>query len=291
MDVKAAGLLGVLSEGGGLIAGILILYFFQIKSGKKMGMLYGSTSGLMLAMICFDILPEALDKGRMDLVFCGIIIGTLLGVLLDDIVPNLEAKCEKHFSQTVGKTGLILALGIAVHNIPEGFALGAMGHTSDIVPNLEAKCEKHFSQTVGKTGLILALGIAVHNIPEGFALGAMGHTSEASIERFTLILALHSIPEGMAMAIPFKKSGTPMGVLMGIGIFLGGMMGLGAILGYILSGIHENLMSTGLGLAAGIILYIVCGELIPESRKIWNGRWTTILTIIGFMGGILLLYH
>ncbi len=244
MDVKAAGLLGVLSEGGGLIAGILILYFFQIKSGKKMGMLYGATSGLMLAMICFDILPEALDKGRMDLVFCGIIIGTLLGVLLDDIVPNLEAKCEKHFSQTVGKTGLILALGIAVHNIPEGFALGAMGHTS-----------------------------------------------EASIERFTLILALHSIPEGMAMAIPFKKSGTPMGVLMGIGIFLGGMMGLGAILGYILSGIHENLMSTGLGLAAGIILYIVCGELIPESRKIWNGRWTTILTIIGFMGGILLLYH
>lgn len=244
MDVRTAGLLGVVSEGGGLIAGILILYFFQIKSGKKMGMLYGATSGLMLAMICFDILPEALDKGRMDLVFCGIIIGTLLGILLDEIVPKLEVECEKRFSQAIGKAGLILAIGIAIHNIPEGFALGAMGHTS-----------------------------------------------EESIGRFTLILALHSIPEGIAMAIPFKKSKTPIGVLIGMGIFLGGMMGLGAILGYILSGIHENLISTGLGLAAGIILYIVCGELIPESRKIWNGRWTTITTIIGFMGGILLLYH
>lgn len=244
MDVGRAGLLGLLSEGGGLITGILILYLFQIKSGKKMGMLYGATSGLMLAMICFDILPEALDKGRMDLVFCGIIIGTLLGILLDDMVPRLESEFEKYFAQAIGKTGLILALGIAIHNIPEGFALGTMGHTS-----------------------------------------------VESIGRFTLILALHSIPEGIAMAIPFKKSGTPMGVLIIMGIFLGCMMGLGAVLGYTLSGIHENLISTGLGLAAGIILYIVCGELIPESRKIWNGRWTTIATIIGLMGGILLLYH
>ena len=243
MSVGTAGLLGLISEGGGLIIGILILYFFKIKSGKKMGMLYGATSGLMLAMICFDILPEALDMGRIDLVFCGIIIGTLLGILLDDMVPILEKTCERHFAHAVGKTGLILAVGIAIHNIPEGFALGAMGHTS-----------------------------------------------VDSIGRFTLILALHSVPEGIAMAIPFRKSGTPLGVLIAIGLFLGCMMGAGAILGYTLSGMHENLISTGLGLAAGIILYIVCGELIPESRKIWNGRWTTIAIITGLMAGILLLY-
>jgi ZIP family zinc transporter len=44
-----------------------------------------------------------------------------------------------------------------------------------------------------------------------------------------------------------------------------------------------------LGLAAGIILYIVCNELIPESRKIWNGRMTTVATIIGVVAGLLLL--
>lgn len=244
MNIGIIGLLGLLAESGGLITGFFILYFFQIKSGKAMGMLYGATSGLMLAMICFDILPEALDKGRMDLVFCGIIIGTLLGILLDDLVPTIEKQCERYFSQHIGKTGLIL-----------GF------------------------------------GIALHNVPEGFALGALGHASIESVSRFLIVLALHSIPEGIALGIPFKKAGTSFVVLALMGLFLGSMMGIGAILGYALSSMHDNLISTGLGLAAGIILYIVCGELIPESRKIWNGRLTTLATIMGLMGGILLLHH
>lgn len=244
MDIVTMALLGFVSEAGGLITGFCILYFFRIKSGKEMGMLYGATSGLMLAMICFDILPEALDKGRVDLVFCGIVIGTLLGLALDDVVPTIERKCKRLLERSIEKTGLILTIGIALHNIPEGFALGALGHTS-----------------------------------------------VDSIGRLAIILALHSIPEGIAMAIPFKKAGTSINVLLGIGLMLGGMMGIGSALGFALSGIDEKLISIGLGLAAGIILYIVCGELMPESRKIWNGRWTTVATIIGLMGGILLLYH
>ncbi len=244
MEIVNAGLTGLMAEGSGLCIGIIVLYFFKIKNGRNMGMLYGATSGLMLAMICFDVLPEALEKGRMDLVFCGIIIGTLLGIVLDDLVEGLEKKCEQ-------------------------FHL----------------------KNIGRTGLILALGIAIHNIPEGFALGTMAHASAESISRFAIILALHSIPEGIAMAIPFKKAGTPLSILVSMAIFLGVMMGIGAMLGYTLSGLSQNLVSTGLGVAGGIILYIVCGELIPESRKIWNGRWTTIATILGLMGGILLLKY
>lgn len=242
MDGIRAGLLGFFVEGVGLSVGVIALYMLRIKNGKTMGMLYGATSGLMLAMICFDVLPEALDKGRMDLVFIGIIIGTLLGILLDDLVQSIESQCVR-------------------------FRL----------------------QNVGRTGLILALGIAIHNVPEGFALGAMAHASLDSISRFAIILALHSMPEGIAMAIPFKKTHTPFLFLIGLCIYLGMMMGIGTVLGYTLSGLSENLISTGLGIAGGIILYIVCGELIPESRKIWNGRWTTVATISGLMGGMILL--
>lgn len=243
MDFMNAGLMGFISEGFGLLTGILCLYGLKIKDGKVMGMLYGGTSGLMLAMICFDVLPEALNKGRMDLVFCGMMIGMLMGIWLDDFVEHLEKKNSKMNSK------------------------------------------------VDRTGIILALGIAIHNLPEGFALGTLAHTDMESIRRFTLILALHSIPEGIALAIPFKKARTPLMVLVMMAMSLGTMMGIGALLGYLLSGLNAKLISIGLGIAGGIILYIVCGELIPESRKIWNGRWTTISTIMGIMVGILLLEH
>ena len=144
-------------------------------------------------------------------------------------------------------------------------------------------------KNIEKTGLILAMGIAIHNVPEGFALGAMAAANEDNIIQFTIILALHSIPEGIAMAIPFIKSKTPLSFLLMLGVGLGGMMGIGGMIGYHFSGLHENMITTGLGVAAGIILYIVCGELIPQSRKIWNGRLTTLATIFGLMFGMLLL--
>ncbi len=238
------GLLGFLAESLGLIVGFIVLYLFNIKSGKKMGALYGATSGLMLAMICFDIIPEALDKGRQGLVFVGIIIGALLGILLDESADKIED------------------------------ALNAKFRTS-----------------INKAGLILVLGIAFHNFPEGFAFGTLGHTSAAEITSLALILGLHSIPEGIAMAIPFKKDSTPLNKLTPIGILMGIIMGCGATAGYYLSGLNDNLICTGLGLAAGLIMYIVCQELMPESRKIWNGRVTSISTILGLMFGILLLCH
>lgn len=243
MEILKVGGLGLLAEGSGLSLGIIMLYLFHIKNKRLMGMLFGGTSGLMLAMICFDVLPEGLDKGRMDLVFVGIIIGALLGLLLDDLVPSIQQR------------------------------LGAR------------------SSDVGKMGLILVLGLAFHNFPEGFALGAMAQASMATISQFAIILALHSIPEGIALAIPFKQGGTRLRFMLLMSTSLGLVMGAGAICGYLLSGINEGLVATGLGVASGLILYIISEELLPESKKIWNGRMTSIAMIVGLMLGIILLAH
>lgn len=242
MELMRVGVLGLLAEGGGLSLGVLLLYLFRIKNERLIGMLFGGTSGLMLAMICFDVLPEALDRGRIDLVFMGIIIGVLFGTLLDDFVPEIQKR------------------------------LGRKG------------------SSLSKMGLILAIGIALHNLPEGFALGTISNVDSESIIHFTLILALHSVPEGIALSIPFKQGGTPLSKMLFIALGLGICMGIGAIGGFVLSSMNENLVSTGLGVAAGIILYIICEELLPESKKIWNGRMTTIATILGMMLGLLLLY-
>lgn len=237
------GVIGFIAEACGLGLGILGLYLLHIKNPKLIGMLFGFTSGLMLAMVSFDILPEALSANRVDLVGIGMLIGAGIGLLLDEIVPSMQA----HFK------------------------------TNDL--------------KMSRAGIILVLGIAIHNIPEGFSLGTLAFTSPETIVHFSIVLGLHSIPEGIALAIPFKNTEIKLRQLLYMPLLLGAFMGMGSVLGFVLSSLRRRLVVTVLGMAAGIILYIICEELMPESKKIWNGRMTTIMAIAGMLFGLVLLVH
>lgn len=240
MNMFQTAMLAFVVEGVGIATGILLLYLFNIKSKRVIGMLFGVTSGIMIAMICFDILPEALDAGENLLMLIGVAIGILIGIFLEDF------------------TGLI------------GNRIGQVN-----------------SKQLG-TGLVLLLGIAIHNIPEGVAIGTLAVTSPHTIFKFAFVICLHSIPEAIAIAIPLKMTKTSYKMLAIIPFFLAGIMAVGAGIGFIMSQAASLFITVMLGVAAGIILYIVCEELIPESRKIWNGRMTTIATIIGIVLGMLL---
>lgn len=242
MDALKIGEAAFLAEAIGLAVGVLNYYLLNFKNSKIMGMLLGGASGLMLAIICFDILPESLKGDRIDLTFVGMAIGCLLGLLLDDAVPNIESRFKLKVS------------------------------------------------TMRKMAIVLALGIAIHNIPEGFAFGTLTHASTESMGKLVFILGLHSIPEGIALAMPFKNSGVKLPSMMCIVLVLGSLMGIGGILGFLLSEIYPKFLTTTLGIAAGIILYIVYEELMPESKKMWNGRLTTVAAIIGLMLGLLLIH-
>ncbi|MDF2612952.1 MAG: zinc/iron permease [Clostridia bacterium] len=241
MSIWLIGFIALVAEGMGLAIGIVLLYVFKVRSKRVIGMLFGGTSGLMIALICFDVLPQALSKERMDLIIIGIMIGVTIGLLLDDITPAFEKMIRVENSRMI------------------------------------------------RTAFTLVIGIALHNIPEGFALGALSNASADIIQKFAVILALHSIPEGIALAIPFKQAKVKLLGVLVIPIILGSIMGVGGLLGYVLSSMSQTFIIIALGLAAGIILYIVCDELIPESRKIWNGRMTTVATILGIVLGLLLL--
>ena len=55
----------------------------------------------------------------------------------------------------------------------------------------------------------------------------------------------------------------------------------------IIGGISENVISICLTFAAGAMLYIVSGELIPESNSLYKGKFPTIGNIIGFILGLI----
>jgi ZIP family zinc transporter len=62
-------------------------------------------------------------------------------------------------------------------------------------------------------------------------------------------------------------------------------MGIGALIGGILSNISSVITSVSLSFAAGLILYTICKEILPESIELWHGRLSAIGTVIGIIVG------
>ena len=62
--------------------------------------------------------------------------------------------------------------------------------------------------------------------------------------------------------------------------------GIGALIGVIIGKISQKIIAICLSFAAGAMLYIVSGELIPESNKLYEGRIVALGNIIGIIIGI-----
>ena len=88
------------------------------------------------------------------------------------------------------------------------------------------------------------------------------------------------------MAVPMKSGGMKASTVIYYVVLSGVTTGIGAFLGAIIGGISQEVISICLAFAAGAMIYIVSGELSPESNKLYNGRMSAIGNIIGFIIGV-----
>ena len=102
-----------------------------------------------MSIICFDLLPEALGISNIAYVILGTIIGIITMILCDLIVEKKFTIRETNQKGKLLRTGIIVSIGLAIHNFPEGLAIGS-GFESSL-----------------KLGLSLAIAICLHDIPEG----------------------------------------------------------------------------------------------------------------------------
>ena len=195
-----------------------------------------------MAVICFDLIPEALEISSISNVILGTIIGIVIMILCNSIVGRkIDSKLKFHNKESsLLKTGIIVSIGLAIHNFPEGLAIGS-GFEASI-----------------KLGLSLAIAIC-----------------------------LHDIPEGISMSIPMKNGGMKTSKIMLYVILSGITTGVGALFGALIGSISEAVIAICLSFAAGAMLYIVSGELIPESNKLYSGRMSSVGNMLGFLIGII----
>ena len=99
-------------------AGGILLGLGRIPQGAELSFHLAFSSGVMLAVVFHDLLPEALALRGPGVTFAGVVLGTAA-------LPLLKPLFFPTGRGSLIQTGLFLGLGIAAHNFPEGLVIGA----------------------------------------------------------------------------------------------------------------------------------------------------------------------
>ena len=147
-------------------------------------------------------------------------------------------------------------------------------------------------------GLVMAAAIALHNLPEGMVIGATYAADAVEVVPATLgsglvmavIIGLHNIPEGMAVAVPLISGGMGRTKAVLLTAVTGAPTVIGALLGFWVGMLSPLALSLSLSFASGAMLYVVFGELLPESILMWRSKLPATATIIGMLTGLVIIY-
>ena len=139
-------------------------------------------------------------------------------------------------------------------------------------------------------GVVMAAAIALHNLPEGMVIGASyaADLAEAGQDgrMMALVIGLHNIPEGMAVAVPLAAGGASRGRAVLTTAAAGAPTVLGAVLGFCLGTMGPGLQMLTLGGASGAMLYVVFGELLPESFRLCRSPAPVMAAVLGVLTGM-----
>lgn len=216
---------------GGLIA-------VMRKPGRRsFGFLMGLTAGVMITLSFLELVNEAWKLQGYLTATIGFAAGAIFMLGIDVLTPHMrfgEVEASQlpgpvepnlvrgtffgrqgrhHFLQapkTVNrrlfKTGVLLALGITIHNIPEGIAVGA-GYVH-----------------LPEFGIFIGVAILLHNIPEGIATSLTLHESGVRRRHSVGVALLSGLAEpiGALAAALFLKSFNSL--IPGVLAFAGGVM-------------------------------------------------------------------
>ena len=238
LKIAVVGLISGITGTG--IGGLIAFFVGKNISNRILSSILEFSAGLMTSVVCFELIPEAVEIAGLNMTLIGVFSGVLIIIVIDDLVKQVDV-----IKNAKGNSGLLRA------------------------------------------GILVSIGLAMHNLPEGFAVGSGFEASMSLGITLTLIIAIHDIPEGIAMALPMRLGGFSALKAFLLTVLSGVPMGIGALVGAALGRVSEQFIGLGLGFAGGAMLFVVYGELIPESKRIYLGRMSSVGNIFGILCGII----
>ena len=123
----------------------------------------------MTAVVCVDMLPASSHIGGIVTMCTGAAAGGVFMALLSPLIHHSK-------NSSIAYVGYMVLVGIALHNLPEGLAVGSS-----------------LAQST-QFALALALLMLLHNIPEGLAVCLPLRLSGMSVPKMLLLSLLTGLP-------------------------------------------------------------------------------------------------
>lgn len=236
----------------GTTAGAACVFFLKHSLGDTVHkVLNGFAAGVMMAASIWSLLIPSMDQSASmgKLAFIPAATGFLLGILfllaLDKTIPHLH----RSSSETEGikarlKKSTMLAFAVALHNLPEGMAVGA--------------------------------------VYAGWIAGSV-HVTIAGALALSIGIAIQNFPEGAIISMPLRAEGLSKGKAFLYGFLSGVVEPIGALATILLAGIIMPLLPFALSFAAGAMVYVVVEDLVPEMAAGKHSNAATIFFAVGFV--------
>lgn len=241
--------------------GAALVFFFKSTNRKFLDMALGFTAGVMIAASFWSLIAPAIsaveiqnELGQSSMPSflppaIGFFMGAIFMFAIDKAIPHLhifgKLKDAEGPKTDLKKTSL-LVLAIAIHNIPEGLAVG-VAFGALFIPEFA---------DVYTLGAAVALGIGI---------------------------GLQNFPEGFAVSMPVRRAGLSRRKSWFWGQLSAIVEPIFAVIGAALVMLVWPILPYALSFAAGAMIFIVVEEVIPESQKGGNTDLATMGLIAGFI--------
>jgi len=247
---------GILGMGvGGLLSALLL----KQASANVICWLLSFAAGIMISIVCFGMLPEAIELSGVTASIAGLILGIVLILLLNKLIDKITKISDD---------------SMKVHSTHE-----ELYHQKEVINNRSKML---------RSGIIMIIAISLHNIPEGIAIGAGGTYDFSLGALITLMVTLHNLPEGMAIAAPLLAGGLSRWKAVLWTTASGAPTVLGGLLGLLIGNVSHFAIAISLAAAGGAMLYVVFGEIIPQSVVMTKSRIAPLITLFGMVVGLLI---
>jgi ZIP family zinc transporter len=233
------------------LGGAAVFLFRNSNPGKFQQVFLGFAAGVMIAASVWSLLIPAIEEAEARGMAgwipaaCGFSLGVAFLLGLDQLIPHIHPGTDvREGRNSVSKRTTLLISAVALHNIPEGIAVGLSF----------ALAAQSGEPAMYASAFALAIGIGIQNVPEGAAI-----------------------------SLPLRQEGFSAWKAFGMACLSGAVEPVFGLLAVFAARLIAPGMPWLLSFAAGAMIYVVVEELIPEAHLGEHSHVGTLGVMAGFL--------